>query len=165
MYIYYDNVNVLQIPSNPRQTFQNSFNRMKGPKPKAAQKMVYEMIQVRRKRQRPRSWRQCSLRHTSSCRHKLSSFPSVHRVLHFRHYISWLFIWPKILTVRCGSRMESPCWQILSPSWQITLVFAADIVPTAVPLFGSPKINTCGLSTRELFQWRGDNYQSWPWQK
>lgn len=51
--------------------------------------------------------------------------------------------WPAFVEyVRCGSRTVSPCWQILSPSWQMTNVFEAGTVPTAVPLFGSPKMRT-----------------------
>jgi hypothetical protein len=39
--------------------------------------------------------------------------------------------------VRCASKIRSPCWQILSSGWQITLVF-----DEAAPVTASPKSGT-----------------------
>lgn len=84
-----------------------------------------------------------ALSHSSSACNKCCGFNGIHRILSHPSQSSIFHLASfHPLTVRCGCKILSPPWQILSPVWQMTLVLAAEIDSTAVPFIGSPKMRT-----------------------
>lgn len=53
--------------------------------------------------------------------------------------------------VKCGVRIKSPPWQMLSPTWQIMRTLDDGMEPTGLPLSGSPKMTTTSFGQLPVY--------------